>query len=232
MDLKPLEGRIGHQFVNLDRLTVALTHRSYHFEHKDVSLGHFERLEFLGDAVLDLVMSEILMNTFPDVEEGSLSKWRASLVNEISLSEIARGLELQNFLNLGRSEEAHRENPRPRLLASAFEAVIAAVYQDGGLEAAHALIERLFAGRVASLDPTHEFASDFKTRLQEWSQKRYRLTPVYRLIESDGPEHAKRFVFEVSVDGELLGRGEGGSRKQAEQEAAHQALLKIEGEHP
>jgi ribonuclease III len=227
-----LEGLLGHAFRQSDHLQVALTHRSYHFENKTSSPGHFERYEFLGDAVLDLALSELLMDSFPEEDEGTLSKWRASLVNEAALSEQARALRLNQFLYLGRSEDLQRENARPRLLASAFEAVLAAVYLDAGYETVRALVRRLFADKVAQLDSKNEYAADFKTRLQEWTQKRYRTTPDYRLVDSDGPEHAKRFRFEVQVGGQILGQGEGGSRKAAEQEAARQALLKIEGENP
>jgi ribonuclease-3 len=225
-----LQNRLGHAFTRADLLTTALTHRSFYFENKSNCPGHFERLEFLGDAVLDLVLSEYLMHNFPDVEEGTLSKWRASLVNEAALSEIAKEWNLGKYLFLGRSEETQRENARPRLLASALEAIIAAVYLDGGLEAARALIVRELDDRVQKLDAEIEYVSDFKTRLQEWSQKRFHTTPEYRLLQSDGPEHAKRFLFEVLVDGKILGQGEGGSRKSAEQAAARAALQTIEGE--
>ena len=225
-----LQGRIGHHFAQPQLLQVALTHRSYHFENKPRSAGHFERMEFLGDAVLDLVLSEELMRAYPEVEEGVLSKWRASLVNEQTLSEVARELDLGSHLRLGRSEELQRASARPRLLASAFEAVLAAIYQDGGLEAARAVIQRLFENRVRGLDVENGYAADFKTRLQEWTQKRYHRTPEYRLLEAEGPEHAKRFRFEVLVQGECLGRGEGGSRKSAEQDAARHALSMISNE--
>lgn len=225
-----LESLLGHNFQRPELLQIALTHRSYHFENKTISPGHFERFEFLGDAVLDLVMSEILMTSFPNVEEGTLSKWRASLVNETVLSEIAREIGLTRFLYLGKSEAQNRNQARPRLLASALEAILAALYTDGGLEAARALITRLFADRVSALDDKNEFATDFKSRLQEWSQKRFRATPEYRLVLSEGPEHAKKFRFAVWLDGKLFGEGEGGSRKSAEQEAARIALEKIEGE--
>lgn len=228
--LNELQSRLGHAFQRSELLTTALTHRSFYFENRSNCPGHFERLEFLGDAVLDLVLSEHLMNGFPEVEEGTLSKWRASLVNEAALSEIAKEWNLGKYLYLGRSEEAQRENARPRLLASALEAVIAAVYLDGGLEAARTLIIRELDERVRKLDAEVEYASDFKTRLQEWSQKRFHTTPEYRLLNSEGPEHAKRFLFEVLVDGKVLGQGEGGSRKSAEQAAARAALQTIEGE--
>ncbi len=230
MLLKEIEARLGYVFTQPQLLQVALTHRSFYFENKSMSSGHFERMEFLGDAVLDLLLSEILINGFADVEEGTLSKWRASLVNETTLSEIARDLDLGKHLFLGKSEAAQRDNARPRLLASAFEAVIAAVYLDGGLEAARGLISREFAKRVSLLDPQNQYAMDFKTRLQEWSQKRYRMTPEYRLLETQGPEHAKVFHYEVIVANKNLAVGEGPSRKSAEQDAARQALLKIDAE--
>jgi ribonuclease III len=225
-----LEGRLGHKFTEPDLLRIALTHRSHHFENKATSLGHFERFEFLGDAVLDLMLSELLMERFPDVAEGTLSKWRASLVNETNLSAVAAGIELNKFLFLGRSEDLQREHARPRLLASAFEAVLAAVYKDSGIDAVRILVQKLFGESIAHLDSHNEYAGDYKTRLQEWSQKRYRTTPDYRLLQSEGPEHLKRFHFEVWVNGEAVGQGQGGSRKSAEQEAARNALLKLEGE--
>lgn len=222
-----LEGRLGHQFVNHDLLKIALTHRSYHFENRKLSLGHFERFEFLGDAVLDLILSEALMDKFPDVDEGTLSKWRASLVNESVLSEIGLGLGLNQVLFLGKSENVQRDNPRPRLLASSFEAILAAVYKDGGLSAAKKVIDLLFAARLEKLDDQNHFATDFKTRLQESTQKRTKTVPEYRLVSSDGPEHAKTFKYQVLVKDEPCGEGEGSSRKNAEQAAARDALIRM-----
>lgn len=222
-----LEGRLGHTFANADLLKVALTHRSYHFENRKLSLGHFERFEFLGDSVLGLIMSEALMDKFPEVDEGTLSKWRASLVNESTLSEIALGLELNKHLFLGKSEATQRDNPRPRLLASSLEAVLAAVYKDGGLIKVKELIERLFGSRLEKLDGQNQFATDFKTRLQESTQKRTKTVPEYRLVSSDGPEHAKIFKYQVLVKDEPCGEGEGSSRKNAEQAAARDALIRM-----
>ena len=219
-----LAANLGYQFSNPTTLRVALTHRSFHFENRKASPGHFERSEFLGDAVLDLALSEYLVTEFSKVDEGTLSKWRASLVNEESLARIARSLALGQYLYLGRSEEATRAEMRPRLLASAFEAVLAAVYLDGGPQAAKDLVRRCFASRLASLDERNEFARDFKTRLQEWSQKSFRTTPTYRLLGAEGPEHAKVFSYEVLVDSVVRGRGEGSSRKASEQAAAAAAL--------
>lgn len=226
MTTEPLIARLGHEFHNRELLQKALTHRSYYFENRATSPGHFERLEFLGDAVLDLILSETLMKAYSQVDEGTLSKWRASLVNEEALAGVAAGIDLQKYLFLGRSEESQRENPRPRLLASAFEAVIGALYMDGGLDVSRAFIDREFSSRIHDLDATNEFANDFKTRLQEWTQKKFRVVPDYRLLETNGPEHAKEFTVEVSINGKVMGKGTGGSRKGAEQSAAQDALTK------
>lgn len=226
---KELEQILGYSFTNSTLLHVALTHRSFYFENKASSPGHFERQEFLGDAVLDLVLSEALMNHYPDVDEGTLSKWRASLVNEQSLSEIAKNLNLGKFMFLGRSETQNRDqaSSRPRLLASVFEAVVAAIYQDSGLEKTRTFIDREFQQHILKLDKDNEFATDFKTRLQEMAQKRWKSLPEYKLVSSTGPEHAKIFCYEVSIGEKTLGQGDGNSRKAAEQEAAREALKAI-----
>lgn len=229
MSFQELEQRIGHQFQQSELLRVALTHPSYHFENKGTSAGHFERLEFLGDAVLDLLMSESLMKQHPTVDEGTLSKWRASLVNEQCLSGIARTLDLGKHVFLGRSESQNRDQSqdRPRMLASVFEAVVAAIYQDAGLEAARKFVDREFEPMVSRLSTDNEFASDYKTRLQEYAQKRWKVLPEYRMITTEGPEHAKIFTFEVWISEEQYGRGAGNSRKAAEQAAAKAALIKL-----
>ncbi|MGZ3721732.1 MAG: ribonuclease III [Bdellovibrionales bacterium] len=219
-------GRLGHAFNDPQLLQKALTHRSFYFENRGTSPGHFERLEFLGDAVLDLVLSETLMKAFPQVDEGTLSKWRASLVNEATLADVAREMEIGNYLFLGKSEDTQRANLRPRLLSSAYEAVLGALYLDAGLEKTRAFIDKQFSSRLETLDMTNEFAADFKTRLQEKTQSRYRSVPEYRMVSSEGPEHAKNFTYEVYVNDQCLGLGSGQSRKAAEQEAARDALSK------
>ncbi len=224
-----LAARLGHTFRDPHLLLQALTHRSYHYEHSAESSGHNERLEFLGDAVLDLVLSEWLMRSFPDTQEGTLSKWRASLVNEQTLSEVAKTLELNSTVRLGKSEEFTRDALRPRLLASVFEALIAAVYLDGGLAAAQKLIEPLFAKRIEGLSSTLEYAADFKTRLQEVTQGQFQGTvPEYKLTAADGPEHAKTFTSQVWLKQKQIGEGRGTSRKSAEQAAAQVALAQSE----
>jgi ribonuclease III len=223
-----LAGRLGHEFKDLSLLETAITHRSFYFENRGITNAHYERMEFLGDAVLDLVLSETLMKCFPQMNEGTLSKWRASLVNETVLGDLARDLELQRYLRLGNSEEKERERLRPRLLSSALEAVIAALYLDGGLECVRKFLDTQFASRIEQLDATNEFAADFKTRLQELTQKRFHNVPEYRLVLADGPEHAKNFIYEVLINGEVKGTGQGSSRKSAEQEAARDALTREE----
>jgi ribonuclease-3 len=216
------QARLGHTFNDPLLLQKALTHSSYFYENRALSAGHYERLEFLGDAVLGLVTSEALMKAYPQVEEGTLSKWRASLVNETTLTEVAVSLDLAQFVFLGKSES--RDRLRPRLLSSALEAVLGAVYLDGGLEKVRTLIEQQLASRIEILDMQVEFAADFKTRLQELTQRRFRVVPEYRLVEAVGPDHAKLFTYEVYVNDKCLGRGVGNSRKSAEQDAAQDAL--------
>ena len=224
-----LQARLGHRFANPDLLRQALTHRSFHFENKKKSVGHFERLEFLGDSVLDLLISELLMDRFPQVDEGALSKWRASLVNEATLGEIARELELGSHLHLGRSEHQRRAEMRARLLASAYEALLAAIYLDAGLGSVKAVVARHFEARLGALKLDEGFHADFKTRLQEWAQRKHKVTPEYRLVTAEGPEHNKQFQYEVLVGAQVLGCGRGASRKGAEQNAAHSALTILEG---
>lgn len=225
--LKSLELKLRHHFKDPELLLTALTHRSYYFENRATSTYHFERLEFLGDSILGLIVSEMLMTAQPEAGEGSLSKWRASLVNETTLSEIAASIELGTSIRLGKGENEQRANLRPRLLASAFEAVLAALYLDGGFKAVEVFLHEQFLERVKNLKAENEFAADFKTRLQEFSQKKYRAVPEYRVLGSEGPEHAKIFRCEVLVGGEPMGEGTGNSRKNAEQDAARQALSKL-----
>jgi len=226
--LEELQARIGHTFQSLDLLHLALTHRSFAYENKSQSMGNYERLEFLGDSVLDLILSEDLMNRFSEADEGVLSKWRASLVNETSLSEIAFELGLNLYLFLGKSEELHRAKPRPRLLASAYEALVAAVYLDAGLETARTMVLRQFTQQLQNLDRELLYSADTKTTLQEWVQKVHKTVPQYKDVRAEGPDHAKVFYVEVWLNETKLGEGQGPSRKAAEQDAARNALLQME----
>jgi ribonuclease-3 len=215
-----LEEALGHRFVRPEHLAIALTHRSLD------DAPNNETLEFLGDAVLALATADLLMARFPDAREGELSKMRASLVNADILARKARDLDLGRWLALGKGEEKSRGRDKPSILASAFEAVLGAIYLDGGYERARAVVERTFAADVAAR--TTAIPRDYKTALQELTQRLYRETPAYTLVEESGPEHEKRFVSEISINGRACGRGIGRSKKTAEQAAAMEALARLE----
>jgi ribonuclease-3 len=208
-----------------DRWTAlsALTHKSYVNEHRDEGWEDNERLEFLGDAVIDLVVSEYLMSRFPLAREGDLSKLRAAVVDEAGLAAMGRALGLGELLRLGRGEELTGGREKASLLADTLEAVIAAVFLDGGLEAAHALVDRFLDDAYAGAE-TGTLDRDWKTQLQEMGQARHRSSPRYRVVAEVGPDHAKTFEIEVELGGSVLGRGSGRSKKDAEQAAARVAL--------
>lgn len=223
-----LQQRVGHRFRRPDLLLRALTHRSFGAEHN-------ERLEFLGDAVLNLAVSRLLFDRFGGSDEGDLTRVRAHLVREDTLHKLALALRLPEVLRLSEGEARGGGAQRPSILADAMEAVIGAVYLDGGAEAAHALVARLF-GEVISSTSVESWRKDAKTELQEWLQARKHAVPVYRIVATRGQAHAQTFEVEASVPAlERSARGEGKSRRAAEQEAA-QALLeqlqRAEGERP
>jgi len=215
-----LEGLLGHPFADPGLLEEALTHKSYLNENAAPGRRHNERLEFLGDAVLGLCVGHLLMERFPDVREGELSMIRAQVVNETHLADVALQLALGEWLYLGRGEEQTGGRRKPSLLADACEAMLAAVYLDGGFAAAFETVRRLFEPRFAALEQPGR--SDFKTRLQERAQATLRETPRYAVTEEKGPDHEKTFVVGVLVGGRELARGEGRSKKEAEQRAAHE----------
>jgi len=222
-----LAARLGYRFRDPSLLLLALTHKSYSNENPQDAPADNERLEFLGDAVLDLVVSDLIYARFPELAEGSLSKLRASLVAETSLAPLAQALDLGAELRMGRGEEASGGRAKASLLCDAFEAVVAAVYLDsraeGGLEAIQGVIERLIAPRIEqAADSAAVF--DFKTELQEWAQKRYKEPVVYRIVAEGGPDHQKTFAAAALLRERELGRGSGRSKKQAEQAAARAAL--------
>jgi len=220
-----LEARLG--LVLGDRATAlaALTHKSYVNEHRDeAGLADNERLEFLGDAVIDLAVSHRLMERFPGAREGDLSKMRAAVVDEQGLSEMARALDLGSLLRLGRGEELTGGRRKASLLADAMEAVVAALYLgSGGLAPVLCLIDR-FLGDAFARAAAGTLDRDFKTQLQELSQSRLRATPRYRVVAEQGPDHSKTFQVETELRGEVVGRGAGRSKKDAEQAAAKIAL--------
>ena len=224
------ESNIDYQFKNKEILDQALTHKSFHYESLDLSKGHNEKLEFLGDAVLDLVLSELLMETFVQDTEGNLSKKRASLVNEAVLFEVGKKLGLPEHLRLGKGEVATAGAQKPRLIASSYEAVVAAVYLDGGFEQARKMVRSHFQEIISKMDPLQDYETDYKTRLQEMTQSLKREMPQYELIKDKGPSHDKTFLVVLKVGDRELSRGEGKSKKQAEQEAARLAMQKLKSE--
>jgi ribonuclease-3 len=217
-----LERMLELTFADRSLALSALTHKSYVNEHRDHAATHNERLEFLGDAVVDLVISHRLMDRFPDAHEGGLSKLRAMLVNEESLAKVARALGLGEVLLLGKGEERTGGREKSSVLADALEAVLGAVYRSAGLEGAMRVIDRHFAALFEAL--TDAGATDYKTRLQERVQAQKQPTPKYRLVGESGPEHAKEFEVEVSIADEVFARARGKSKKEAEQAAARETL--------
>jgi ribonuclease III len=216
-----LEASLGHRFVRPERLAVALTHRS------TGDGAHNETLEFLGDAVLSLAVSDLLMRNFPAATEGDLSKMRASLVNAEELAQKARAMDLGRWLSVGKGEERSGGRAKEKILAAAYEAVLGAVYLDAGWEPARQVVEAHFAPGLAR-EPQAPGHRDYKTRLQELTQRVHREMPVYTLVEERGPDHEKEFVVELAVGGRMLGRGVGRSKKLAEQAAAMEALAALE----
>lgn len=202
----------------------ALTHRSFTQELKLKSNDN-ERLEFLGDALLDMLMAELLMREFPSDAEGTLSKKRASLVNEEVLSVKAKGLGLHEELKLGPAEARSGGADKASLLSDAFEAVLAALYLDQGFEAAKNFLFQIFEDDIKALE-NKEFERDFKSRFQEWSQSVHKKTPLYILKQETGPAHLREFEVDVVIDHQVWGTGTGSSKKKAEQKAAEQALKK------
>ncbi len=221
--LESLERKLGYVFHDRELLREALNHSSYANEHKD-GLGSNERLEFLGDSVLGFVAAEFLFKANRTLPEGDLTRMRAALVCEQSLYQVAKGLDLGQYLRLGRGEEAGGGRTRQSILADATEAVFAAVYLDGGMDAARALIERVLLSNA----PAAEERRDYKTTLQEVVQRRSGQVLTYHMVDQRGPDHNKTFHFEVRLNGDTIGRGAGHSKKEAEQSAASDALLFLE----
>jgi ribonuclease-3 len=225
--LRNLEQHIGYRFGNLELLNNALVHRSFFNENPSDADCDNERLEFLGDAVLGLCISDLLMNTFPNSTEGKLSKLRSSIVNETSLAELACKLTLGDYLLLGKGEELTGGRKKPSLLSDTFEAVIAAIYLDGGFEKTMAYIKNLFAPIIEAEDENVIY-KDYKTALQEVSQSLFKEIPQYTLSAESGPDHDKTFEISLSVAGIIMTKGVGKSKKEAEQRAAKQALEELE----
>ena len=222
--METLEKKLGYSFSNRELLSEALNHSSYANEHRGAGISSNERLEFLGDSVLGFVTAEFLFKNYPRLPEGDLTRMRAALVCEQSLYEVAKMLELGQYLKLGKGEEAGGGRERQSILADAVEAVFAAVYLDGGMEQIRGLIHRVLLSRA----PAAEERKDYKTTLQEIVQRKIGQQLTYHMVEESGPDHNKTFVFEVRLNGEPIGRGDGHSKKEAEQAAARDAMERQE----
>ena len=229
MNVERLQQRLGYTFGDRGILLQSLTHTSYGHEflqEKSIALRDNERLEFLGDAILDVVISDLLLETFPNANEGQLSKMRASVVNEKTLAELARNIGLSDYVRLGKGETQTGGQNKPSILSSTLEAVIAAIYLDGGFNAVYPVVRHIFAPMFQSEMGTLPFC-DHKTQLQEIVQARHKVTPTYHLMQTSGPDHAKTFEVEVRMNGKAMATATGNSKKDAEQNAACAAIQTV-----
>jgi ribonuclease-3 len=217
--LNDFEQRIGYRFSDPSLLTLALTHKSC-----ESAEGHNERLEFLGDAVLDLIIAETLYHEYSDRDEGTLDHMRASLVNGKALAELACTLGIETFLQVSEAQRQHHPEHSAAMLEDALEALVGAVYLDGGIAAARSFVLQVFEEAIHVISETCDSGNP-KGRLQEWLQKQYAgATPEYSILSEEGPDHARMFMAVVAFEGKEIGRGRGNSKKAAEIAAAEQAL--------
>ena len=226
MDIPLLEQKLGVIFKNKNLLKEALTHRSYLNENPSWPLPHNERLEFLGDAVLELAVTEILFSRYPASPEGELTSIRSALVNYQMLADIAKNMELGDYVFLSKGEAKDAGKAREVILANAFEAILGAVYLDAGYESAKNFIEKAVMGRLDEVIEKKLY-QDPKSLLQEIVQEKLRATPTYSVLSEKGPDHAKIFKVGVFFNGDLIAEGEGASKQEAEVEAAKNALKNV-----
>lgn len=230
-ELRELEEILGYNFKNLALLQQALTHRSYVYEQSlEPRNSDNERLEFLGDAVLGLAVSHYLWHRYPHYSEGDLSRLRSAIVNEYELAHLAQRLQIGRFLFLGKGEENTGGREKPSILSDTVEAILGAVYLDGGWYEVLRVVERHFVPLFDAFpdeDPLRAIDRDYKTKLQEWVQSEFKKTPVYRIDRENGPDHDKVFYVSVLLDDEVLARGRGKSKKEAQQRAAQVAYLRL-----
>ena len=221
----PLQKTLGYTFSDIRLLNKALTHKSYVNERSEF-LKHNERFEFLGDSVLDVLVSDYLVSEFSDYAEGTLSKIRAAVVNETCLADLARKIELGKYLLLGKGEDFSGGRNKSSILADAFEAVAGALFRDGGLESASQVFLPLLKGEISNFSHSWDFR-DFKSELQEYTQNKWVCTPKYKVVNELGPDHAKEFEVIVTIKNQFKGQGSGSSKKEAEQAAAKMAMEKF-----
>ena len=219
-DLAPI---LDYSFEDKKLLSQAFRHPSYVYEKDEPRVSDNQRMEFLGDAVINLAISHLLMESFHEMKEGELSKYRASLVSESGLYPIACDLQIGDYLLLGKGEERTQGRNKPSILTDALEALIGAVYLDGGFSVALRVIAKLFSPVLDKISLGNS-SFDYKTDLQEYSQEAVQSTPEYRLEKETGPDHNKTFYIAVYLRGKLVGKGKGKSKKEAEREAAKEAL--------
>jgi ribonuclease III len=225
--LEEVEGIVGYRFANPAFLVSALTRRSFWHENRETCAEHNERMEFLGDAVLGLVIAYILYREFPEDEEGELQKKRGSLVNRAALAQLMRHLDLGRFVRMGRGDEISGCRDRDSILADTLEAVIAAVYLDGGFRKAEKMIESHFYPLIERC-ATREGLEDSKSLLQEKAQAKFGITPTYEVVDEWGEEHRKTFAVAVCLGKEVFGLGTGRNKREAAQNAAREALDRLE----
>ncbi len=224
--LKALEKLLGFRFRKRELLKQALTHKSFANEKRMASTAHNERFEFLGDAVLELVVSHVLMTTYPDAPEGELSKLRAAMVNEKTLASMAKSVGIGENLYLGKGEEIGQGREKPSLLSDAYEAILGALYLDRGFPKTFKLLQKHVQTLLEMV--TSGGYTDYKTQLQERAQNLFKSVPRYRMVDQSGPDHDKTFRVEIQINKETYGLGEGKSKKDAEQNAAKIALEELE----
>lgn len=224
-DYSALEANLGITFNDYSLLSRALTHRSYLNENPGLAVADNERLEFLGDAVLDFIVGAYLYHRFPEMDEGDLTSLRAALVRAKTLAEFARHLELGHFLRLGYGEAENGGRERIPLLCATFEAVIGAMYLDHGLADVERLVERLIGPALVTIMES-SLHKDAKSEFQVWAQARFNITPYYEVVDSTGPDHAKVFIVQVKLKDKAWGTGSGKSKRRAAQVAAAEAMLK------
>jgi ribonuclease-3 len=221
-----LEKEIGVKFHNQDFLKQAMVHRSYLNEHPAFKISHNERLEFLGDAVLEIIVTEYLFFSFPETPEGDLTNWRASLVNSNMLSEVAHDIKLEEFLYLSKGESKDKNSKaRQYILANAVEALIGAIYIDQGIKAAKKFVKSKIISRLDYI-LSHKLYLDPKSKFQEKAQEEYGLTPHYKVLKESGPDHAKIFEVGLYIGGELIEKGKGSSKQEAQVAAAERGVKK------
>jgi len=225
--LSSLQERLGYAFQYSGMLERALTHRSFSNEHRELRSPNNERLEFLGDTVLGFVIGDMIYRAFPNLQEGALSKIKAHLVSATTLAAKGKELGLGRYLRMGAGEARSGGSEKLSLLADSFEAVVAAIYLDGGLVAAEAFVRRVFLPDVSGIDVGDLSFHDYKTALQETAQSLGLPLPEYRVVDEYGPDHEKSFVVEVFWDGESFAYGKGASKREAQRKGAKEALKKL-----